>query len=89
MALSQFRRDVGMGLSVRVEGYRYTEWVKFDYKNAKPIRNGDSVVARELYSHINDDGSNFDTFENENVVDDPSLESVVKSLHETIKTQFG
>ena len=101
---------------VLLERYRYTEWVKFDFKNCKPMYaacnacprmptsfflfylfssniysrdDEDGILARELYSHVNDDGSDFDMFENENVVDDSRLESIVESLHQTIKTQFG
>jgi iduronate 2-sulfatase len=41
-----------MGVSVRTDRYRYTEWRKFD---------SGEVVARELYDHQLDPGENLNT----------------------------
>jgi iduronate 2-sulfatase len=45
-------RPDAMGVSVRTDRYRYTEWRKFD---------SGEVVARELYDHQLDPGENLNT----------------------------
>ena len=55
-----------MGYSLRTAEWRYTEWVRWDGVKLRPI--WDALVGRELYSHVGDDGSDFDGFENVNEV---------------------
>lgn len=62
-----------MGYSLRVDGWRYTEWATWDGANLRPI--WDKLVGVELYSHDVDEGSTcnskengcFDGFENVNL----------------------
>lgn len=76
-----------MGYSVRTPGYRYTVWLPWDGRRIQ----GDfdaHPLGEELYLHGDDDGSDFDAFENENVVADPAYASVVKDLFARAKTQW-
>ena len=56
-----------MGYSVRTKHWRYTVWLHWDGTNL--VGDFDRVIAEELYEHQDDDGTNFDRFENVNVVD--------------------
>ena len=38
------------------------------------------LAGRELYAHAGDDGSCFDCYENENLVDQPQYATIVKQL---------
>ena len=49
-----------MGYSVRSAAWRYTEWVRFDGSEGRFCSDWSKVVARELYEHRNDVGSDFD-----------------------------
>eukprot|EP01051_Picozoa_sp_SAG22_P002379 SAG22_NODE_104_length_20159_cov_5.877517_18_plen_262_part_00 len=55
-----------MGYSLRTKEWRYTEWIRWSGKTLRPIWS--ELVGRELYSHVGDDGSDFDAFENVNDV---------------------
>jgi len=67
-AFSQYPRDQVMGYSMRTDRFRYTEW-----------RQGDEVVARELYDH------KYDPAENVNVVDRPQHRDQVEMLSKQLK----
>jgi len=54
-----------MGYAVRAERYRYVEWRK---------RDGNGVVARELYDHQTDPS------EDRNIASDPANKAVVERL---------
>jgi iduronate 2-sulfatase len=56
------------GYSVRVDEWRYTAWMKFDGVNNSGLWD-EPLVGEELYSHANDAGTDFDAFENVNVVE--------------------
>eukprot|EP00054_Salpingoeca_dolichothecata_P029941 m.238988 g.238988 ORF g.238988 m.238988 type:complete len:512 (-) comp26571_c0_seq8:1867-3402(-) len=51
-AFWQYNRqnETVMGYTVRVDGYRYTEWVKFNRTTATP--HWDQVLGVELYQHV-------------------------------------
>ena len=55
--------------------FRYTEWVRWDGAKLLPI--WDNLIGRELYSHVGDDGTDFDGFENVNEVNSAPPEVVV------------
>lgn len=70
-----------MGYTLRVNAWRYTAWFKFDWNTTTPI--WDTIVARELYSHVGDKGDSYsgETFEWDNLVEDASMKAVVDGLH--------
>ena len=79
-----FTNDHGenvMGYTVRVDSYRYTEWVTFDRDTATP--NWDDVWGVELYNHT--DPVVFFNDENINMANMPSMKSVVTELHQVLK----
>ena len=79
-----FRPDSVMGISMRTDAWRITEWVAFDYLTGTP--DWSNVTGTELYSHIGDptaygvDGrkpafgadDTFDSFENVNLAENPA-----------------
>ena len=79
-----------MGLSVRVEGWRYTEWRGFNTSEPKGERvDWETLRGSELYSHHGDDGllpASFDDFENENAVE--AFPAVVANLSVLLREMF-
>ena len=74
-----------MGYSVRVDGWRYTCWFKFDNVAIVPITTAAGIIARELYDHRRDTllampGSG----ETVNVVSEAAHASVVVELHAVV-----
>ena len=74
-----------MGYSVRVDGWRYTCWFKFDNVAIVPITTAAGIIARELYDHRRDTllampGSG----ETVNVVSEAAHASVVVELHAAV-----
>jgi hypothetical protein len=45
----------------------------------------DNLAGRELYNHTGDDGSCFDCYENENLVDQPELAAIVAELSKQLR----
>ena len=70
-----------MGYTMRVDSYRYTEWLSFDHDTATP--SWDDVWGVELYNHT--DPVVFFNDENINMADMPSMKSVVTELHQVLK----
>lgn len=68
-----------MGYSVRSLTYRYTEWVRFNRRNLKPVWR--DVAAAELYDHSVDPG------EDVNVADDPRYVEVRDTLSKVLRRQ--
>jgi arylsulfatase A-like enzyme len=80
-----------MGLSVRDENYRYTEWYPWSYPSDRPNWiNG--TYAVELYSHVGDFGADLDAAsatENLAVAQSASqYAQVMKRLSNALKEQF-
>ena len=74
-----------MGYTVRVEGWRYTCWFKFDHVAIVPITTAAGIIGRELYDHRADavlavPGAG----ETANVVDEAAHASVVAELHAAV-----
>ena len=67
-----------MGYSVRTDEWRYTVWLHWD-GNRLVGDFSQPPIGVELYSHQGDDGTDFDAFENENVVHDNP--DVVEQIH--------
>ena len=79
-----------MGLSVRVEGYRYTEWHAWNRSTLAPV--WANVTARELYDHRNETTYpvNFDDpSENANVAGDLANAAVIEQLSAVLRRAFG
>ena len=68
-----------MGYSVRSRTYRYTEWVRFNRRNFKPVWR--EVAAAELYDHSVDPG------EDVNVAEDPRYVEVRDMLSKVLRRQ--
>ncbi|XP_065192923.1 iduronate 2-sulfatase-like [Sycon ciliatum] len=73
-----------MGYSIRTADYRYTEWVTWIGSELKG--NWSNVVARELYDHKADDGTDLSAFENTNIA--ASQPAVVQQLSAAVRQQF-
>lgn len=73
-----------MGYAIRVNEFRYVEWVGFNHKTATP--DWSHVYGRELYSHeaspVPDSTFNY---ENENLATDSKYEDIVKDLSSRLK----
>jgi iduronate 2-sulfatase len=63
-----------MGYSIRTERYRYTLWMKDNFRSSKPFSK-DLVVTSELYDYKKD------PFEKLNVVNEKNYSKVSKDLH--------
>ena len=75
-----------MGLSVRTDSYRYTEWLKWN--GADLTVQWDGVLGVELYDHSNDTGMSFDSFENVNVAHQTEYAAIVKEHHALLLAEF-
>ena len=76
-----------MGYSVRTSDWRYTVWLMWNGKLL--VGDFDRIVAEELYKHQNDDGTNFDQFENVNVVDVEEYVSVRSEMFQRAKNHWS
>ena len=82
-----------MGLSVRVDEYRYSEWRVWNGSALKPDWTRPPVGV-ELYSHVGDVGnsSSFDDFEVRNLHGDPAyaaIETALSALLRNASAVFG
>ena len=75
-----------MGFSVRAVGWRYTEWLR--YNKTAGVVAWDQLYAAELYDHREDQGDDFDSFENENVVERAENEGTRARLSEVLRGHF-
>ena len=77
-----------MGLSVRDDRWRYTEWVRWNGTALAPIWS--ELKAAELYDHEGDDGAwtDPDRFENVNVVASTDKQ-LVAALSKQMHAAFG
>lgn len=79
-----------MGYSMRVENWRYVEWVKWHGATLMPL--WDHLVARELYDHSQADprtAAYIDETENENLAEQPDMAEVVKSLSRRLHSEVA
>lgn len=76
-----------MGLSVRTEQWRYTEWLTWNGQNLTV--EWQNVLGVELYQHANDDEQDFDEFENVNVAHQSQYSDIVKAHHAMLLKQFS
>ena len=67
-----------MGYSLRVQGWRYTEWAKWNGTALRPIWS--TLAGRELYEHSAAIGDCFDCNENQNLAELPAHRAVVAKL---------
>ena len=70
-----------MGYTMRVEQYRFTEWVRFNRTTAVP--NWDEVWGTELYNHTQQ--TVFFNDENENLANKPEMQSLVSELRKMLR----
>jgi iduronate 2-sulfatase len=78
-----------MGYSLRTPEWRYTEWLQWDGANLKA--NFDRCIGRELYDHRGDKGfpRDFDSFENENLIDKTEYAVIVANLSRELRQKVG
>jgi hypothetical protein len=70
-----------------VDAWRYTVWLGFDGATSRGKWDDvNEIVGEELYSHANDTGTDFDAFENANVVDQNPL--VRQQLMALLRARF-
>jgi hypothetical protein len=77
-----------MGYSLRVEGWRYTEWATFDGAAAGGRGSADWAAPLhgvELYDHSTGDVNDFDAHENVNVAGHPENKELVASLSKQLR----
>lgn len=82
-----------MGYRLRTDVWAYVCWVEFDWgtggdpRGSATLPKWDRVLARELYTHEGDDGSEDagERFEWENLADDPAHREVLDALHTQLK----
>ena len=75
-------RQGKMGISMRTEKYRYTEWLDFDGTHVAKINATASLP--ELYTHDNENINDFDGTENVNLAADKQYANVVKKMHQEL-----
>jgi iduronate 2-sulfatase len=68
-----------MGYSLRTAEWRYTEWVVWNGTTLQP--EWGQRIGHELYSHVGDDGTDFDAFENTNEAERPANSRTVLGLN--------
>ena len=73
-----------MGYTQRMNDWRYTEWVLFNYSNANPQPIWDQVFGRELYDHRAAPVPDSFNMEHINVVNDPANKDLVDQMHERL-----
>ena len=78
-----------MGYTVRSREWRFTMWFKWDGAECEALWDAPLAGSDELYSHAgHTDPGDFDTYENENVVNDPANAGVVKELTAVLLANF-
>ena len=77
-----------MGYTLRTRTHRYTQWAAWDGARLAPTWAAPRWpdVGEELYSHVGDDGSDFDAFENANCnASEPHVATALRAvLHEAV-----
>jgi hypothetical protein len=68
-----------MGYTQRMDEWRYTVWVRFNYADSTP--DWETVYGRELYDHRASPVPKDWAIEHINVVDDPEHSALVQRLH--------
>ena len=82
-----------MGLSIRTDEYRYSEWYTWNGTTCSPAWT-EPIAGVELYSHVGDTTPGcFDCFENVNLVGPAAagkakLASLVASLHSQLVAHY-
>ena len=69
-----------MGYTMRVDQYRFTEWVRFNCTTVIP--NWDEVWGTELYNHTQP--TVFFDDDNENLANKPELQPIVNELRKML-----
>lgn len=69
-----------MGYTIRVDQYRFTDWVRFNHTTATP--HWDEVWGTELYNHTQP--TTFFNDENVNLATNPNMQSLVKELRQQL-----
>ena len=77
-----------MGVTLRTEAYRYTEWLPWDGAALRPRFEAEPVGV-ELYNHTGDNGSDFDApFELFNLAEDPGYVGVRRELAALMRAAY-
>eukprot|EP00056_Hartaetosiga_gracilis_P020655 m.20779 g.20779 ORF g.20779 m.20779 type:complete len:732 (-) comp8620_c0_seq2:146-2341(-) len=78
-----------MGYSLRVDGWRYNEWVGWNGTALSPV--WDNVIGEELYAHLPSDINDFDRSENTNLVQTERLKAneLKQLLHDIVDNELS
>ena len=96
-AFSEYPRNVRgthwMGMSMRTERWRFTEWCQFNYTSAYPEWSAENIskCELELYDHQGDTGTDpsaIDDFDNANLAYLPAHAATVAALHKQIIAEW-
>ena len=86
-AYSQYPREGSfMGLSLRTDNWRYTEWCGFDNNTVNPHPIWNNTVGIELYNHNSSiiSENDLNAYENVNLAYNDSYKNVVSELHDIL-----
>jgi arylsulfatase A-like enzyme len=72
-----------MGYSIRTTNFRFTEWFDFNTTALRP--DFSNTVAMELYDHTNDEGNDFNSYDQVNLADHPDYATIVKEHRDIIR----
>jgi len=77
-----------MGYTIRTQTHRFTQWAAWNGTSLTPVWSAPRWpdLGEELYSHVGDDGTDFDAFENENCnASEPQVAATLRALlHEAV-----
>jgi len=76
-----------MGLSIRTDRWRYTEWLWWDGAKEQPHWER-PAAATELYDHLRDDGSDFDVMETHNLAGGPLHTGLIAEFSALLRRHY-
>lgn len=91
---SNTQEGPAMGLSMRIKGWRYSEWRKFNYANvsapstAGPDWSGDPL-GTELYQYNEQEDNDFDALELENLAGNPAYQAQQELMQAQLRSRWA
>ena len=76
-----------MALSMRMNGWRYTEYIKYDWNIAQPMWDKGNFGV-ELYNHTESTENDYDSYEGYNLAYDEQYGDMVKQMHEMLVSKW-
>ena len=72
-----------MAMSMRMNGWRYTEYVMYNWSTAQPIWDKGNFGV-ELYNHTEGTENDYDSYEQYNLAYDTQYNAMVKQMHQML-----